>query len=102
MSKCLVGDKITITGTFRDSDDELADPTSVTFGYRIGYWRAEESADVTRQGTGVYTVEITPDVSGNLYGVFRGIGDLVKTIPVHVPIYPEQLPVGLQNQISGG
>lgn len=95
MTKRFVDEQITISRTFKNDAGVATDPTAVTFTYRIGP-DSEDEATVTptNPSTGVYQVQITPDKSGNLYGFFKGTGALIKTIPVHVPIYPKQLPVG--------
>lgn len=92
MTKRYVDEQITISRTFTDSNGDASDPTAVTFTYRIEPDGTDASATPTNPSTGVYQVQITPDRAGNLYGYFKGTGAVIKTIPVHVPIHPKQLP----------
>lgn len=94
MTKRYAETQITITETFRDSAGDPVDPTTVTFTYRIGRDGEDKEATPTAGATGVYSVTITPECDGNLYGTFKGIGAHVETIPVHVPIYPKDGIVG--------
>lgn len=94
MTKRYVNSEIALSATFRNSAGVAADPTAVTFTYRIGRDGPDVSVTPTNPSTGVYTATFTPEYPGQLYGTFAGTGALVKTIPVNVPIYPDQLPVG--------
>lgn len=94
MTKRYADEQITISRTFRNDDGTATDPTDVTFTYRMERDGADQSATPTKTGTGQYQVQITPEKDGNLFGYFQGTGALVKTIPVHIPIFPKQVPVG--------
>lgn len=89
MTKRYVDSEITMTGTFINADGDATDPTAVTFSYRIGRDGTDTAVTPANTATGVYTATFTPEKSGNVYGTFKGTGALIKTIPVHVPIFPK-------------
>lgn len=94
MTKRYVDSEIVLDGTFRNAAGTLADPTAVTFTYRIGRDGCDVSVTPTNPSTGLWRATFTPEYAGPLYGFFQGTGALVKTVPVQCPIYPSQLPVG--------
>lgn len=94
MTKRHVDDEITLSATFRNSAGTATDPTAVTFTYRVGRNGTDNSVTPVNTATGVYTATFAPETSGPLYGVFKGTGALIKTIPVTAKIHPNQLPVG--------
>lgn len=94
MTKRHAGDAITITATFTNEDGDAADPSVVTFAWRMGRDGAERQETPVSPSVGHYTVQVTPEQSGNLYGCFRGYGAIAKTIPVHVPVFPARTPAG--------
>ena len=94
MTKRYAEEEISLAETFRNSAGVETDPTAVTFTYRIGRDGTDNDVTPVKSGTSTYTATFTPEKSGPLYGFFKGTGNLVKTIPVHVPIFPKQLPVG--------
>lgn len=94
MTKRYVDSEIILEGTFRNSSGTLANPTTVTFTYRMGRDGIDNSVTPTNPSTGLYRATFTPEIAGMLYGVFEGTGTLVKAVPVQCPIYPNQLPVG--------
>lgn len=61
--------------TFTDADDAPADPVSASFYVRNPVTRAITTyhlSDATEESTGVYTLEVVPDVAGDWY--YRGVG----------------------------
>ena len=66
-----VGDQVRLTATFTDSVGAVADPTTVTCLVRRRYQYPTVTtttytypATVTKSGTGVYYVDVTPDTEG--------------------------------------
>lgn len=65
--------EVELTGTFRDTDDNLVDPTAVTCEVRAP-GAATVSNAATRASVGVYTFAQMLDASGTWYYRFKGTG----------------------------
>lgn len=73
--------QVELTGTFRDSDNALADPTEVTLQVRNPAGTVASYlyslAEVTRDSLGVYSKAVTLDSSGVWHYRFKGTGALI-------------------------
>jgi len=73
--------QVDLTGTFRDVDNALADPTEVTLqvldpsGTLTTYTYG--AAEITRDSLGVFSKPITLNASGTWYYRFKGTGALI-------------------------
>lgn len=73
--------QVELSGTFRDSDGALADPTEVVVevldptGVVTAYQYSE--AEVTRASLGVFTKAVTLNASGVWHYRFKGTGALI-------------------------
>lgn len=87
MTQSYVGEQITLEAKFTDSAGDPADPTTVTFKYRVGRYGLEQAAPVTNPEVGTYQAIVTPIEDGNLYGFFQGTGTIDRIIPVRRAIF---------------
>ena len=67
-----VGDLITTTGTWTDTDDDPLDPTAVFFSFRdpsgnVTSYTYGVGAQITKTSTGIYTCNISIDKAGTWY-----------------------------------
>lgn len=70
-----VGDLVRIKATFKDLNDALADPTTVTCEYKKPDGTVI-SGDATKESTGVYRYDVAPDAAGTWYYRMSGIGNV--------------------------
>ena len=95
-NKYQVGTAPTFTGTFKNIDGVLTDPTTVTIRMRRTHplnpvWTKTYPADpeVVQESTGVFTFTFTLTLAGEWYYAFIGAGALVaageKRIDVEEP-----------------
>lgn len=77
-----IGQQVRITGTFRDSSGALTNPTAVSFSYKEGDTTTTyvygTDAELVRDSTGVYHVDITPTVAGTIEWRMWSTGTLVQ------------------------
>lgn len=66
-----IGDRLTLTASFRDADGELADPSEVTLDV-LSPDGTVTRIDVDSASTGVWTGTVDPDTSGRW--VYRWVG----------------------------
>jgi hypothetical protein len=74
-----------ITAEFRDNNEDLADPTTVKFSYRVDHgditeYEYGEDVEVVRDSLGVYYIDLTLDISGNYAYHFIGGGAIENAI----------------------
>ena len=75
-----------ITAEFRDNNEDLADPTTIEFSYRVDhgditeYKYGEEDAKIVRDSLGVYYIDLTLATSGNYAYHFIGGGAIENAI----------------------
>ena len=74
-----------ITAEFRDNNEDLADPTTIEFSYRVDQgaiteYKYGEDVEVVRDSLGVYYVDLTLDTSGNYSYHFIGGGAIENAI----------------------
>ncbi len=77
-----IGQQVRITGTFKDSSGTLTNPTSVSFSYKEGGTTTTyvygTDAELVRDSTGVYHVDITPAAAGRIEWRLWSTGNLVQ------------------------
>ena len=77
-----IGDQVRATGTFTDIDGIAADPTTITFTYRIDEGTPVAlvygtDLAVKRSGTGVYYVDLTIATAGTYFMRWAGTGTTI-------------------------
>lgn len=89
MPRILDSTELILTQTFTDSDGNPADPAEVKFDYTVGGREGPRRVGTpVSQGSGVFTVTIVPELSGYLYGRWKGAGNVPEQAhPVVVPIF---------------
>jgi hypothetical protein len=77
------GTQITRTGTFKDSNGDVTDPTSVKYFYKIENGD-ENEVTPSKVSTGIYNAVYTPEIGGKLWERWEGegVGDLEDWFPV--------------------
>lgn len=79
MASFNVGDKVRVVGTLKQADGTLIDPTAV-YGWFVdplgtkNHYQYGFGAQITRDSTGVYFMDIDTDVPGTFYYGFYGTG----------------------------
>ena len=90
-----IGNGLILTGTFTTISGTNADPSAVTCrvkdprGSTVVYTYA--LGQVTRVSVGVYTVQITPQYSGEYWYRFEGTGAIVAAMDQTFTIDPSQV-----------
>lgn len=71
-----VGDLMRLSAEFRDENDTLADPTTVELRYKKpnGQKYKINSGSITKDDTGKYHYDLSIDLSGTWYYLWKGAG----------------------------
>lgn len=83
-----IGDTVRLTGTFRDEDKVLTDPTTVTVSTKtpggvVQTWHYSTDADVIKDSTGKYHIDVAPDSEGRWTFQWKAEGTLVTLEEQH-------------------
>lgn len=71
MARLKAGQTVTLTLTVTDDNGDLEDATGLTFEWKQGFYGCVETVTPTRLSTGLYSVNIVPDLGGNVHYVWR-------------------------------
>lgn len=89
-----IGDRPTLTFTFRDLDGDLADPTAITFRLLDpdGNETTEDETDATNTTTGVWVWELpqTFDESGRWFARAEGTETVIAAVETQIPVRPSR------------
>lgn len=72
MARLKAGQTITLTLSVTDDNGDAEDADTLTFKWKEGLYGCVEEETPTKTGTGAYSVEITPEVGGNVHYVWIG------------------------------
>lgn len=85
MNQYQPGDAVRCSVEFRNLDGTLADPSTVVAKYRNGTGAVTtktygSDAEVVRDATGLYHIDISPDAAGTWYYRFAGTGTVIAAV----------------------
>jgi hypothetical protein len=93
-SRFTKGATVRVTGTFRNAANALADPSTVTFKYKIGTATTVTlayPATITKDSTGVYHVDLVASTSGTWWYRWESTGDPQTSVEVSYFITPTRV-----------
>jgi hypothetical protein len=93
-SRFTKGATVRVTGTFRNAAGALADPSTVTFKYRIGQGATTTRtypATIIRDSMGVYHVDLAASTSGTWWYRWESTGDPQTSVEVAYFVTPTRL-----------
>lgn len=86
-----IGDVVKLTGTFRDVDGDLANPTTVTLTV-LEPDGTTSTPSASSSSTGIYTATVTIDQSGTWRYRWEGTGDVVTAEEGSFDVRPRRVP----------
>jgi 6-phosphogluconolactonase (cycloisomerase 2 family) len=92
MPRYYAGTTITLSQAVRVSE-VLTDASDITFMWKVGKYGTEATVTPTHDGTGLYSVSITPDRGGDLYYRWDTEGDLDTAAEGVINIAPTQFSI---------